>query len=171
MQVLAIPYSFLAAFPGTGAILCMNATIDPDLVKMVQQDVNALKNDVDKLTFEQEVNRENVKKALQDAVRDLEELHDRVTLVDHEQEVIKQNQRTLCDKVSTTQGQISELRSEQEDVQRRVTFLEDQQNSCEPEINYGNSPPVFAAIILSSYKKNSQLHMAICLELIDFYKQ
>ena len=122
----------------------MNATIDPDLVRTVQQDVNALKTDVEKLSFEEEVSRENVKRALQDAVRDLEELHNRAAMVEHEQEVIKQEQEvikkdhnSLCDKVNTTQDQISAIQSEQEDVQRRVTYLEDRQNP-KPQISYGN---------------------------------
>ena len=101
----------------------MNAAIDPDLVKMVQQDVNAVKNDLDKLTFEEEENRENVKKALQDAVTDLEELRKRVAMVELEQEVIKHDQSTLCEKMKTTQGQINELKSEQQDVLQYVHDL------------------------------------------------
>ena len=123
----------------------MNATIDPDLVNTVQQDVNALKNDVDKMSLEEEINRENVKKALHDSQLVLEELRERVAIVEHEQdiirqeqEVIRQDQSSLCGKVNTAQGQITELKSEQEDVQRRVTYLEDQQKSNHPQINYGN---------------------------------
>ena len=101
----------------------MNATIDPDLVKTVQQDVNALKNDIDKMAFEEDVNRENVKKALHDSQLVLEELRERIAMVEHEQEVIKQDQRSLCEKVNHTEEQISELKSEQEDVQQRVAYL------------------------------------------------
>ena len=132
----------------------MNATIDPDLVKVVQHDVNALKNDVDKLTFEEEVNRENLKKALQDAVTDLEELQNRVAMVEYQQEVIKQNQTSLCGKVSTTQGQIDELKSEQEDVQRRVTYLEDQQSIGKPQISYGNLDKSFQCTMVEQCKVN-----------------
>ena len=120
----------------------MNATIDPDLVKTVQQDMNALKNDVDKMAFEEDVNRENVKEALHDSQLVLEELRERVAIVEHEQEVIRQEQEVirqdLCGKVNTAQDQISELKSEQGDVQRRVTSLEDMQKSNQPQINYGN---------------------------------
>ncbi len=107
----------------TGAILCMNATIDPVLVKTVQQDVSALKSDVDKLTFEEEVNRENLKKALEDAATDLEKLQNRVSVVEHEQEVFKQDQSSLCEKMKTTQGQISQLKSKQVDLQQGVHHL------------------------------------------------
>ena len=55
----------------------MNATIDPDLVKTVQQDVSVLKNDIDKMALEEEVNIENVKKALHDSQLGLEELRER----------------------------------------------------------------------------------------------
>ena len=114
----------------------MNATIDPDLVKTVQQDMNALKNDVDKMAFEEDVNRENVKEALHDSQLVLEELRERVAIVEHEQEVIRQEQegitQDLCGKVNTARDQISELKSEQEDVQRRVTSLEDMQKSNQP---------------------------------------
>ena len=116
----------------------MNITVDPDLVKTVQQDVNALKNDIDKMAFEGEMNRENVKKALHDCQEDLEELRERVVIVQREQQVIKQGQTSLCAKVNTTQDQMSQLKSEHEDVQQRVTSLEDQQKSNEPQINQGN---------------------------------
>ena len=108
----------------------MNATIDPDLVKTVQQDVNALKNDIDKMAFEEEVNRENVKKALHDTQLVLEELRERVAIVEHkqqvirqEQEVIKQDQSSLCGKVNHTEEQISEIKSEQQDMHQRVAYL------------------------------------------------
>ena len=42
----------------------MNATVDPDLVKAVQQDFVALKNDVDKLAFEKEEERQQLQTAL-----------------------------------------------------------------------------------------------------------
>ena len=160
--------------------------------------MNALKNDIDKMVFEEEVNRENVKKALRDSQLVLEELRERVAIAEHELEMIKQDQRSLCEnvtnteeqineikseqedmeqrvaylgehlgeqvaiavreqdiikqqqevikqdqsslggKVNTAQGQISELKSEQVDVQRRVTSLEDQQKSNQPQVNYGN---------------------------------
>jgi len=109
----------------------MNASIDPDLVKTVQKEVNALRNDIDQMAFEEEVNRENVKKVLHDSHLVLEQLRKRVALVEHEQGVIKQDQSSLCEKVNTTQDQIS-------DVQQRVSYLEDQQKSNKPQINYGN---------------------------------
>jgi len=109
----------------------MNATIDPDLQKTVQQDLYELKNDIDQMAFEEEVSREKIKKAIHDSQLVLEELREKVVKVEQEQEVIKQNQ-------STTQDRMSELKSEHEDVQRRVTSLEDQQKSNQPQISHGN---------------------------------
>ena len=116
----------------------MNATIDPDLQKTVQQDLYELKNDIDQMAFEEEVSREKIKKALHDSQLVLEELREQVVKVEQEQEFIKQDQSYLCDKVKTTQDQMSELKSEHEYVQRRVTSLEDQQKSNQPQINHGN---------------------------------
>ena len=114
----------------SGAILCMNATIDIDLVKAVQQDLIALKNDVDKLTFEKEEERVQLKTALHDAVSDLEELEKRVFKVEQEQE-------SLTGKVQDQTNEINELKTEQENVQQRVEHLERKQCSIEPQTCYG----------------------------------
>jgi len=82
-----------------------------------------LKNDIDKMAFEGEMNRESVKKALHDGQEVLEELRERVAIVENEQEVIKQGQSSLCAKMNTTQDQVTELKSAQEDVQQRVAYL------------------------------------------------
>ncbi|KAL9974610.1 hypothetical protein ACROYT_G011667 [Oculina patagonica] len=144
-----------------GTILCMSATIDPDLVKTVQQDVSALKNDVDKLIFEEEVNRENLKEALQDVATVLEELQKRVSVIEHEHEVIKQEQEvfkqeqevfkqeqevfkqeqevlqqdqsTLCEKMKTTEGHISELKSEQKRVRDLGEHLDTRVSTVQQE--------------------------------------
>ena len=111
----------------SGAILCMNATIDPDLVKAVQQDLIALKNDVDKLTFEKEEERVQLKTALHDVVGDLKELEKRVSKVEKEQESLN----------AKVQDQINELKTEQVNVQRRVEHLEGKQYLTKPQICYG----------------------------------
>lgn len=118
-----------------GAILCINATIDPDLVKAVQQDLIALKNDVDKLTFEKEEERAQLKTALHDAVGDLEELEKRVFKVEQEQQL-------LTAKVQDQKNELHELKTEQANVQQRVEHLEGTKSqicheiaSCEAEIS------------------------------------
>ena len=102
----------------------MNATIDPDLQKTVQQGLYELKNDIDQMAFEEEVSREKIKKAIHDSQLVLEELREKVVKVEQEQEVIKQDQSYLCDKVNTTQDQVTELKSAQEDVNNVSHILE-----------------------------------------------
>ena len=111
----------------SGAILCINATIDPDLVKAVQQDLITLKNDVDKLAFEKEEERAQLKTALHDAVGDLEELEKRVFKVEQEQQL-------LTAKVQDQKNELHELKTEQANVQQRVEHLE----GTKSQISHGN---------------------------------
>ena len=111
----------------SGVILCINATIDPDLVKAVQQDLIALKNDVDKLAFEKEEERAQLKTALHDAVSDLEELEKRVFKVEQEQQL-------LTAKVQDQKNELHELKTEQANVQQRVEYLE----GTKSQICHGN---------------------------------
>ena len=108
----------------SGAILCINATIDPDLVKAVQQDLIALKNDVDKLAFEKEEERAQLKTALHDAVGDLKELEKRVFKVEQEQESLT--------------AKVQDQKNELANVQQRVEHLEGQQSLTKPQICHGN---------------------------------
>ena len=147
----------------------MNATVDPDLVKAVQQDFVALKNDFDKLAFEKEEERQQLQTALlcitavekldrrvskieedqqlmEDDQRSLtaqvfqlgETLDTRLSLVEQEQVIIKENQNILCERFDTTQDQISKLQSDQEDMERHITYLGDQ-NSRKTQISNGNA--------------------------------
>ena len=63
----------------------MTASIDPDLVKAVQQDVIALKNDVNNLTSKVDDDEQKLQRALQDAVIALEELARRVSQIEEDQ--------------------------------------------------------------------------------------
>ena len=108
----------------SGVILCINATIDPDLVKAVQQDLIALKNDVDKLAFEKEEERVQLKTALHDAVGDLEQLEKRVFKVEQEQESLT--------------AKVQDQKNELANVQQRVEHLEGQQSLTKPQICHGN---------------------------------
>ncbi|KAJ7375992.1 hypothetical protein OS493_037544 [Desmophyllum pertusum] len=64
-----------------GTILCMNPTVDPDLLTLVQQHVNTLRTDVDQLTFEVQEDRERVSRALNDISTSLDELEARIASV------------------------------------------------------------------------------------------
>ncbi|KAJ7375996.1 hypothetical protein OS493_037548 [Desmophyllum pertusum] len=113
----------------------MNPTVDPDLLKLVQQHVNTLRTDVDQLTFEVQEDRERVSRALNVISTSLGELEARIASVQCElearmasmqceqearmanvqceQEVIKQEQSYLSNKVDTLQ---TDVETRQEDV-------------------------------------------------------
>ena len=82
----------------------MTATIDPDLVKAVQQDLIALKNDVNNLTSKVDDDEQKLQRALQDAVIALEELARRVSQIEEDQQVMKQSQYSLTAEFKCTQG-------------------------------------------------------------------
>ena len=107
----------------------MNATVDPDLLRLVQHHVIALSNDVEALAFEVKEDRHRVLKALREIFTKLEKLEKRVTSVECEQEVIKENQSSLSNKVDALHTSLKGIESQQEDVQRRVAHVEDQLSS------------------------------------------
>ena len=86
----------------------MNATMDPDLLKLVQEHVHDLKTDVETLTFEVQEDRERVSLALNEISSSLAELETRFEKV----------QSSLSQKMDV-------LHIDMEDVQQRVAQLED----------------------------------------------
>ena len=116
----------------------MTASIDPDLVKAVQQDLIALKNGVDNLTSKVDDNEHKLQRALQDAVTAFEELARRVSQIEEDQQVMKQSQYSLTAEFKCTQDKLSQLQTEKEDMERRVTNLEYQNSSSNTKISYGN---------------------------------
>ena len=82
----------------------MTASIDPDLVKAVQQDLIALKNGVNNLTSKVDDDEQKLQRALQDAVIALEELARRVSQIEEDQQVMKQSQYSLTAEFKCTQG-------------------------------------------------------------------
>ena len=128
----------------------MNATVDPDLLKLVQQHVCTLKTDVELLTFEVQGDRERVSQALKNITTRLKELEARVASVQYEQEVMKQKQSDVDTRVvnvereqeimkeerSSLSIKVDAMQTDMEDVQQRVTHIE-KQRSCQscPEEN------------------------------------
>ena len=91
----------------------MNATIDPDLMKLIQEHVHLLKKDVTKIAFEreeEEKNRKEIKSAMVDVFNRVDEL---------ESSQAKQS------------VEIEEIKTRQE------RFEEQLSDSCPPEISYG----------------------------------
>ena len=99
-----------------GSSLCMNVSMDPTLVQMVQQHVNKLIADFDNMVFEVDCDRETVTNALQDVAADVTELEKRISAVETKQ--IGTDER-----IGT--------------VEQRVTQVEEQLQSSVPQISFG----------------------------------
>ena len=110
----------------------MNATVDPDLVKLVHHHVNALAKDVEALAFEVKEDRENVLITLKGISTKLEEVENRIACVECEQEVITK-------KVEANQKNLKNFEFQQEDVERRVAQVEAQLSSTITTTNRGKS--------------------------------
>ena len=119
----------------------MNASMDPALLQMVQQRVNKLIADVDKLVFEVDCDRERVKNALQDVAADVKELEKRVS-------VAERCMSSLQDEQIGAVKRIKSLESEQESVQQRVAQVEEQLKSSVPEISLGK----FDLVVIVIYR-------------------
>ncbi|KAJ7375990.1 hypothetical protein OS493_037542 [Desmophyllum pertusum] len=151
-----------------GTILCMNATMDPDLLKLVQHNVNTLRTDVDQLTFEVQEDRERVSRALNDMSTSLDELEARIASMQCEQEVMKQEHSSLSNKVDalqtdmeTEQEDVKLLKSQQEDVQQRVAHVEDQLSSAFfQESREDGSYEGPANVVSQQYRSNVSVEIA-----------
>lgn len=101
----------------------MNATVDPDRVKLVQEHVNLLKKDVHKIAFEREEEEEENRKKIEDAlVNRLDEFDERVSTVEIE----------FRSELSSTSVKVEEIETQQEILRQRF----EEQLSI-PEISYG----------------------------------
>lgn len=121
--------------------MCTNASMDPALLQMVQQHVNKLIADVDKLVFEVDCDRERVKNALQDVATDVKELEKRVS-------VVEPCMSSLQDEQIGAEKRKKSLESEQESVQQRVAQVEEQLKSSDPEISFGK----FYLVVIDIYR-------------------
>ena len=119
----------------------MNASMDPAVLQMVQQHVNKLTADVDKLVFEVDYDRKTVKNALQDVTADVKELEKRVS-------VVERCMSSLQDEQIGAEERIKCLESEQESVKQRVTQVEEQRKSSVPEISFGK----FDLVVIVIYR-------------------
>ena len=117
----------------------MNATVDPDLVKLVHQHVNSLAKDVEALAFEVEEDREKVLKALKGISTKLDELENRIACVECEQEVTTNKVDTLQADLEATQKNLKNLEFEKEDVKRQVAQVKAQLSSTITTTNRGKS--------------------------------
>ena len=84
--------------------------MDPNLLKLVQQHVNALKTDVDQLTFEVQEDRKRISQALTEMSTSLEQLEASVVIVQHKQEVMKEEKTLLSSKVDALRVNVENLK-------------------------------------------------------------
>ena len=108
----------------------MNVSMDPTLLQMVQQDVNKLIADFDKMVFEVECDRETVKNALRDFAADVKELKNRLLVVEKDNQEFKRSILSLQTKQIVADDRM-------ETVEQRVTQVEEQFQSSVRQISFG----------------------------------
>lgn len=108
----------------------MNVSMNPTLLHMVQQHVNKLIADFDKMVFEVECDRETVKNALRDFAADVEELKNRLLVVEKENQEFKRSILRLQTKQIVADDRM-------ETVEQRVTQVEEQFQPSVPQISFG----------------------------------
>ena len=120
-----------------GPSLCMNPSVDPVLLQMVQQHVNKLIAEVDKMVFAVDCDRETVKNALQDVAGDVKELEKRISVVEEENEGLKRSMKSFQDQQRAMGGKFKSLKSDHDFVKQRVTQVEEQLRSSLPQVSFG----------------------------------
>ena len=119
----------------------MNATVDPDLMKLVLEHVNLLKKDVNKIAFqgeEEKKNRKKIESALVNVFNRLDEL--------------ESSHAKLQSELSSTSVKVEEIKTRQE------RFEEQLSDSCPPEIIYGKLKMFFVISYLVQYWHCLRLH-------------
>ena len=129
----------------------MNTPVDPALLQLVQQHLNTLETDVDNLAFEVEDDRKKVKEALQLQTRvskleqgvkrlqnDQSALDGRFKSLKSDQEGIKCSLQCARDEHSVMGETVQSLNLGQENLQQRVTQVEEQLCCANPQITCGN---------------------------------
>ena len=108
----------------------MNVSMDPILLQMVEQVVNKLIADFDKMVFEVECDRETVKNALRDFAADVKELKNRLLVVEKDNQEFKRSILSLQTKQIVADDRM-------ETVEQRVTQVEEQFQSSVRQISFG----------------------------------
>ena len=120
-----------------GPSLCMNPSVDAELLQMVQQHVHKLKADVDNMAFEVDCDRETVDIELQDVTGNLKKLEERISAVEKENKGLKRSMETFQDEQSAMGEKFKSLKSDHDFVQQRVTQVEEQLRSPLPPVSFG----------------------------------
>ncbi|XP_068702139.1 uncharacterized protein [Montipora foliosa] len=144
--------SDLQDWESKGTLLCMNATVDPDLLQLVQHHVNELKSDVDKMSFDMESERKSVEKAL----KNFDELDARVSGLEQGFGHLQHEQKSLKSDVEDVK-----LFVEREKVQRNW-------DPVQPEASCAN---VVSAAGRSSTHSHYEHEIADCESDIRFFAE
>ena len=98
----------------------MNASVDSDLANLIQQHVNSLKDDVNKVVFDREEEVEAKKKmerALEDVLISVKNLDERVANVEsnvRKLEAMEQELTSVSVKVDENRRQMNEIKTKQD---------------------------------------------------------
>ena len=106
----------------------MNAAVDPALLQLVQQHVNALKIDLDKMAFESEGGRKVVKEAVEEIKADLDQLDKRVSSTEQSVKHLQSEHGALTESVESLKL----------DVEQRLAKVVERMSSAIPQISCGN---------------------------------
>ena len=122
----------------------MSASIDHELVKVVQELVSTLSTEVKNMKFEKKEEWENVQRNLRDfeeklqkSLLELDEVKQQQISMSAEVDELKSNQGLFHQKQISTAAEVNEIKEnqhqllvDQQAVQQRVTVLESDKKSC-----------------------------------------
>ena len=115
----------------------MSASIDHELVKVVQEHMSILSTEVKNMKFEKKEELDNVQRNLRDFEQklqklqlELDEVKQQQISVSAEVDELKSNQDLFYQKQISTAAEVDEIKENQEAVQQRVTVLESDKKSC-----------------------------------------
>ena len=126
----------------------MNATIDSELVKVVQKHVNKLSSEVEKIAFESQEEMNNLKVMLHNVKIELQECEKRFVRIENNMSITADKIAQLTTNQEVLQQEVEHLQTSQTSVQQSVT--EDQTSS------YGNILLILPIrhIMFSLYNRN-----------------
>ena len=121
----------------SGVILCMSATVDPELLELVQGHVNQLSTDLDKIKFENQEEMNNLWLVLKSIQEKLQVEHEkRFEKLERAQDVLQTNQNDLYHEIdaihqkqSSAAVKMDNLVANQDVVRHKMGALHQEQRS------------------------------------------
>ncbi|XP_068698241.1 protein NLRC3-like [Montipora foliosa] len=113
-----------------GTHLCMNSPIDPVLLQLVQQGLQSLQDDVRNMSVEFEEERRKVQHELKNVATALEEVEQRVQLLETGQRTLEHRSGLLEDRMDHFEGAVNQkierLESSKQSTEDKVNLLQEQ---------------------------------------------